>query len=211
MYRGFSSPEKPATGSQRGAENNGVRERPGKVVHRKPETIRRPLASPETGLSQEPPETLVDDGIDLLWGAEGGQRTSGPRTEHCGARSDQPPENRTPGQKVRPRSLIVRNRGGTSAVTSRPPASHAIRASVGSTLPARVRLGSLDSDSSPHSMSRRVRVDACVAIPINVVETANASLDMTAAAVEAAPIGCPAQQVSRRAPHGFFRNSHHGL
>ena len=98
----------------------------------------------------------------------------------------------------------MRNRGGTSAVTSRPPASHAIRASVGSTLPARVRLGSLDSDSSPHSMSRRVRVDACVAIPINVVEPANASLDMTAAAVEAAPIGCPAQQVSRRAPHGFI-------
>ena len=42
------------------------------------------------------------------------------------------------------------------------------------------------------------------ASPINVAETANASLDMTAAAVEAAPIGCPAQQVSRRAPHGFI-------
>ena len=186
MCRGFSSPEKPATGSQRGVENNGARERPGKVVHRKPETIRLPLASPETGLSQEPPETLADDGIDLLWGAEGGQSRSGPRTEHCGTRSDQPPVNRNPVQEVRRRSLIVRYRGGSSAVTSKQPASHAIRASVGSTLPARVRVSGLDSDSSPHSMPRQVRVDACAAILINVVETANASLDMTAAAVEAA-------------------------
>ena len=84
MYRGFSSPEKPATGSQRGVVNNGVCERPWKEVHRKPDGIRRPLASPETGLSQEPPEALADDGIDLLWGAEGGQSRNGPRTEHCG-------------------------------------------------------------------------------------------------------------------------------
>lgn len=204
MYRGFSSPEKPATGSQRGVENNGARERPGKVVHRKPETIRLPLASPETGLSQEPPETLADDGIDLLWGAEGGQSRSGPRTEHCGTRSDQPPVNRHPAQEVRQRSLIVRYRGGSSAVTSRQPASHAIRASAGNSLPARVRVSGLDSDSFPLWISRQVRVDASAAIPINVVETANASLDMTAAAVEAAPIGCPAQQVSRRAPQGFI-------
>ena len=204
MNRGFSSPEKPATGSQRGVEKDGARERPGKEVHWKPENTRLPLASPETGLSQEPPETLADDGIDLLWGAEGGQSRSGPRTEHCGTRSDQPPVNRNPVQEVRRRSLIVRDRGGSSAVTSRQPTSHAIRASVGRALPAHVRVGGLDSDSSPHSMSRRVRVDACVAIPINVVETANASLDMTAAVVEAAPIGCPAQQVSRRAPHGFI-------
>lgn len=156
MYRGFSSPEKPATGSQRGVEKDGARERPGKEVHRKPENTRLPLASPETGLSQEPPETLADDGIDLLWGAEGGQSRSGPRTEHCGPRSDQPPVNRNPGQRVRPRSLIVRYPGGFSAVTSRPPASHAIRTSVGSALPAHVRVGGLDSDSSPHSMSRRV-------------------------------------------------------
>ena len=138
MYRGFSSPEKPATGSQRGVEKDGARERPGKEVHRKPENTRLPLASPETGLSQEPPETLADDGIDLLWGAEGGQSRSGPRTEHCGPRSDQPPVNRNPVQEVRRRSLIVRYPGGFSAVTSRPPASHAIRTSVGSALPARV-------------------------------------------------------------------------
>ena len=98
----------------------------------------------------------------------------------------------------------MRYRGGSSAVTSRQPASHAIRTSVGSTLPARVRVGNLDSDSSPHSMSRRVRVDACAAIPINVVETANASLDMTAAAVEAAPIGRPARPAARRAPNDEF-------
>ena len=204
MNRGFSSPEKPATGSQRGVEKDGARERPGKEVHRKPENTRLPLASPETGLSQEPPDTLADDGIDLLWGAEGGQSRSGPRTEHCGTRSDQPPVNRNPVQEVRRRSLIVRYPGGFSAVTSRQPASHAIRTSVGSALPARVRVSGLDSDSSPHSMPRQVRVDACAAIPINVVETANASLDMTAAAVEAAPIGCPAQQVNRRAPQGFI-------
>ena len=93
----------------------------------------------------------------------------------------------------------MRHRGGSSAVTSLQPASHAIRTSAGSTLPARVRVGGLESDSSPHSMPRRVRVDSCVVIPINVAETANVSLDMTAAAVDAAPIGCPAKQVSRRA------------
>lgn len=55
------------------------------------------------------------------------------------------------------------------------------------------------SDSSPRFMPRWVRVDALMAIPVNVAETTEASLDMTAEVVEAAPIECRAEQVPRPA------------
>lgn len=61
-----------------------------------------------------------------------------------------------------------------------------------------------NSDSSPEMMLRRVRVDALAVIPINVAETADASLDMTAEAVEAAPIGRPARPAAPRAPSDEF-------
>jgi hypothetical protein len=59
-------------------------------------------------------------------------------------------------------------------------------------------------DFSPEMMPRRVRVDACAAIPINVAETTEASLDMTAEVAEAAPIRYPARRMARRVPDDEF-------
>lgn len=192
MCHGSSSRDESATGPQRDVVEYDVRERPGKVVHRKPEDIRRSLASPETGLSQEPPEALAVDGIDLLWGAEGGRKTNGPRIAEP-ARSDQP----LTGQEVRRRSLIVQYRAGF-------PQQRLLSSLQDGSL-GRCRalfLGPLQaSDSSPEMMSRQLRVETCVAIPINAAETADASLDMTAEVVDAAPIGSLAGRCSCRGPN----------
>ena len=122
------------------------------------------------------------------------------RVQHDETRSNQPPT----GQEVRRRSLIVHHRGGFPAVTFGQPPVCALRPHAGGAFLA-MRCDALQNrDSSPHSMPHRVRVDARAAIPVNVAETANASLDMTAAAVEAAPIGRPARQAARRAPNDEF-------
>lgn len=122
------------------------------------------------------------------------------RGQHYEVRSDQPPA----GQEVRRRSLIVRHRGGFPSVTfGQPPGCTPRPPAGGAAVPMR-RDALRNSDSSPEMMLRRVRVDALAVIPINVAETADASLDMTAEAVEAAPIGRPARPAAPRAPSDEF-------
>ena len=70
-----------------------------------------PLMSPETGLSQGLPEHLAANGIDLLWGAEGGQNATGP-VRFTNRSASSPPA----GPKVKQRSLTVQGQPGIRTV-----------------------------------------------------------------------------------------------
>lgn len=102
----------------------------------------------------------------------------------------------------------MQHRGGFPAVTFGQPPGCALRPRADGASGA-MRCDALHDfpripDSSPEMKPHRVRVDACAAIPINVAETTEASLDMTAEVAEAAPIGYPARRFARRVPNDEF-------
>jgi hypothetical protein len=129
-------------------------------------TIRFPLASPENGLSLEPPGLPAADAIDLLWGVGGGRSTTGHAQRLCRTRSSQPSSS----QEVRRRNLIVRSLGGFPGKASVGP-ERVFRAGIRPRAPCGFGdVHPLSSDSLPG----RKRASLDPAFPAKVAETAKA-------------------------------------